>query len=142
MTDATDDYSSHATERTVAALQALDKKVTDMRNGRMNDPDSMLDKLVTLALPSLVGMIGGKLFHMMWDASVDARSHGAHAKHAPTADANDTTHSRGLLMTVLFAAASAAFTAALSQLSSAGSRAFIDRKHRRRAEKNARNNRR
>ena len=88
-------------DKTVAAINKVDTKVTEMRQRRMADPDTLGDKALKMIIPSLAGLVGGKLFQMVWN-SVMARVH-------PRPDDDVKDQQQGLIMSVLFAAASAAF---------------------------------
>lgn len=107
-------------DRIIAGLDHVNAKVDAMRDERINDPDSLGDKLLKFALPSLAGLVAGKVFQMLWNKGTGAR----------LSDEEETR--QGLLVSVVFAALSAAFTAAVSQLSVRGSQAFVARRHRRR----------
>lgn len=108
-------------DRTVARFHAIDEKVNAMREQRLSDPDSLGDKLFKLVMPALTGLVAGQLFQMAWDKGTSrTRRHG------------DATQ-QSFLMGLLFAACSAAFGAVVSQLSTRGSQAFVDRRHRKAA---------
>lgn len=107
----------------VDALHGVDDKVDAMRARRLSDPDSMGDKLLKWALPSAAGLIGGKLFELVWKRGVSRRN----TRRGLAADAP-----QGLLMNLAFAALSAAFGAVVSQLSDHGSKAIVDLRHRHR----------
>ncbi|PST45574.1 hypothetical protein CPA40_10355 [Bifidobacterium callitrichos] len=117
-------YSSSTADEAVEALHRIDEKVNDMRERRLNDPDSLLDKLFKCAVPSLVGMIAGKAFQMLWDQGTSKRN----LARGLAADAP-----QGFVASLAFAAASAAFGAIVSQLSDRGSKAFVDHRHRSKA---------
>lgn len=104
-------------DRTVAAINKVDTKVTEMRQRRMTDPDTLGDKALKMIIPSLAGLVGGKLFQMVWN-SVMARVH-----PSPDDDAKD--QQQGLMMSVLFAAASAAFGTLLTRLSDKGANSLV-----------------
>ncbi len=48
-------------DKTVAAINKVDTKVTEMRQRRMADPDTLGDKALKMIIPSLAGLVGGKL---------------------------------------------------------------------------------
>lgn len=108
-------------DRIIAQLDRVNAKVDDMRNERLNDPDSMGDKLLKFALPSIAGFVAGKAFQLLWNKGTGAKL------------SEEDEAQQGLLMSVLFAALSAAFTASVSMLSDRGSKAFVARRHRKRA---------
>ncbi|RYQ23870.1 membrane associated protein [Bifidobacterium pseudolongum subsp. globosum] len=104
-------------DRTVAAINKVDTKVTEMRQRRMADPDTLGDKALKMIIPSLAGLVGGKLFQMVWN-SVMARVH-------PGPDDDVKDQQQGLMMSVLFAAASAAFGTLLTRLSDKGANSLV-----------------
>lgn len=113
------EYESSA-DRTVAMFHAIDRKVDAMRDQRINDPDSLGDKMFKFAAPALIGFAAGKLFELVWKRGTAGRR----AKNG----GEDTW-----LMGLAFAALSAAFGAVVSQLSERGSQAVVDMRHRRKA---------
>ena len=88
-----------------------------MRQRRMADPDTLGDKALKMIIPSLAGLVGGKLFQMVWN-SVMARVH-------PRPDDDVKDQQQGLIMSVLFAAASAAFGTLLTRLSDKGANSLV-----------------
>ena len=106
----------------VAQLDVVNAKVDEMRAKFENDPDSMGDKILKAALPSVAGLVVGKLFQMAWDRGTSKRF----------GEVREGSM-RGFLLSVVFAALSAAVGAAVSQLSTRGSQAFVDRRHARRS---------
>ena len=130
MTDKRLDNSFHVrndgipgTESIVERLEGISGKVDDMRASREKDPDSLGDKLLTMLVPAASALIAGKAFSAWWKRR--GRSTGRSAR-------TDSGHeSYNLVVGVAFAALSAAFVAVVSQLSEHGSRAYVDRRHRR-----------
>lgn len=112
---------SSAADSAVDALHRIDEKVNALRDQRLNDPETLGDKILKFALPSLAGLVAGKLFQTLWDRGVSRRN----LRRGLAADAQ-----QGLPMTLAFAAASAALGAVVSQLSDRGSQALVDRRHR------------
>lgn len=110
----------------VDKLNAVDERVMQLRASRIADPDTALDKLIGMAVPSLAGMIAGKVFNKIWNLSpgTPKKSH----RSADTANVERNS----LLMELLFAACSAAFVAIVTQLSDKSSRAVIKRLQQRR----------
>ena len=104
-------------DKTVAAINKVDAKVTEMRQRRMADPDTLGDKALKMIIPSLAGLVGGKLFQMVWN-SVMARVH-------PRPDDDVKDQQQGLIMSVLFAAAAAAFGTLLTRLSDKGANSLV-----------------
>ncbi|NEG55216.1 DUF4235 domain-containing protein [Bifidobacterium platyrrhinorum] len=115
--------SVSSADRAVEALHRVDEKVDALREQRMNDPESLGDKLLKWAVPSLAGLIGGKLFQLVWNHGMSRRN----VRRGLAADAP-----QGVLASVAFSVLSAAFGALVSQLSDRGSKAIVDRRHRRR----------
>ena len=120
-----DEYAAHAggsgtsADRVVAGFHAIDERVNAMREQRLNDPDSMGDKLIKYLIPTCAGLVAGKLFQTLWNKGT-ARKPGTDAQQ------------QGLLMSLLFAAGSAAFGAVLTQLADRGSKAWVNHRHNRR----------
>ncbi|KFI54418.1 DUF4235 domain-containing protein [Bifidobacterium choerinum] len=112
------------TDRTVAALNNVNDKVTAMREARMADPDTLGDKVFRMAFPAVVGLIGGKVFSSVWNL-VTAKIH-------PNPDDDAQDRQQGLVMSMLFAAASAAFGTLLTDVSTKGVQKIITRLQRRR----------
>ena len=102
-------------------LHRIDEKVNRLREDRLNDPDSLGDKLIKSAVPALAGLVAGKAFQMIWDKGTSKRN----LRKGLAADAP-----QGLAMSLAFAAVSAALGAVVSQLSDRGSKAFVDHRHR------------
>lgn len=117
-TECAGDHSSSA-DRIVAAFHGIDEKVIAMRKQRLNDPDSLGDKIIKVVIPTVTGLLAGKLFQLLWDRGVSPKQ---------TQDTSDAQE--GLLASLLFAAASAAFGAVLTQLANKGSAALVNRRHR------------
>lgn len=126
----TDFQPTSAADDIIATLDGINRKVDDMRNARINDPDSLGDKLLKFALPSIAGFIAGKLFQSLWNSSV-AKPTTRRQKNGTLGDGIVDDH-ESLFMSIAFSALSAAVTAAVSQLSDRGSQAIVDRRHRRR----------
>lgn len=108
MSDETNTGIASDADRVVEGLHRIDQKVDDLRNQRLNDPDSLGDKLVKSAVPALAGLVAGKLFQIAWDKGAARRN----VIKGLAADAP-----QGLAMSLAFAAISAAFGAIVSQLS-------------------------
>lgn len=110
-----------AVDRAVDSLHRIDEKVNRLREDRLNDPDSLGDKLIKSAVPALAGLVAGKAFQMIWDKGTSKRN----LRKGLAADAPQS-----LAMSLAFAAVSAALGAVVSQLSDRGSKAFVDHRHR------------
>lgn len=54
-----------STDRIIEGFARINEKVNAMRNQRLNDPDSLGDKAVKFALPSIAGFVAGKLFTLV-----------------------------------------------------------------------------
>lgn len=113
--------TSAGADAAIAGLHRIDEKVNALRASREADPDSLLDKAFKATAPALVGMVAGKVFQTLWDKGTARRN----LRRGLAADAP-----QGLVMSLAFAAASAAFGAVISQLSDRGSQALVDRRHR------------
>lgn len=111
--------SDNAADRVVAAFHRIDEKVDEMSRKRKADPESMGDKLFKSAAPALAGLLAGKLFQSLWNRGVTRRGFD-----------KDAAGMQGLLLSVAFAAASAALGSFISQLSARGSQALVNRRHR------------
>ena len=118
---------SSGADSTIDALHRIDDKVDMLRDRRLNDPDSLLDKAFKWALPTLTGAVAGKLFQLGWDRTIGRGV----SRMAAQKDRGDAA-GQGLLMSIAFAAASAAFGAVVAQLSDRTSKAIVARRHRRR----------
>lgn len=65
MTDEYVDYmadSGSSADQIVAGFHAIDERVNAMREQRLNDPDSLGDKLIKYFIPTLAGLVAGRLF--------------------------------------------------------------------------------
>ena len=109
-------------DQVVGMLHQVDGKVNDMRNSIESDPESLTDKLVKFALPSIAALLAGKLFQAFWSGLVRKRNGGVDSPEEDQESATD-----GLLFGVL----SAAVIALVSGLFERGSQALIDRRHQR-----------
>ncbi|KAB5605553.1 DUF4235 domain-containing protein [Bifidobacterium jacchi] len=125
------DFDADSTaDRIIAGFDRINDKVDDMRAKRLDDPDSLGDKALKFALPSIAGFVAGKLFTLAWNRSVGrnrAAKRGGEALGDGVVDGKES-----VFMSVAFAALSAAIGAAVSTLSDRGSQAIVDRRHRRR----------
>ena len=121
MSDAKHAGAESDTDRIIDGLHRVDEHVDRLRNQRLNDPDSLGDKLFKSAAPALTGLVAGQVFQMVWNRAVSKRN----LRRGLAADAPQS-----LMMSLAFAAISAAFGAVVSQLSDRGSKAFVNRRHR------------
>lgn len=150
-----------AADEAVAMFHRIDRKVNAMREAKLADPDSLGDKVIKAALPALAGLVAGKLFDVLWrkgtgmgpsasrrgrrrgvaaDTGATAGSSASHAAGgaagntaaAAGTSAPDASTQQGLVMSLLFAAASAAFGAVVSTLSDRGSQAWVKHRQRKR----------
>lgn len=117
------DFDSTA-KSTVKKINDVDAKITELREQRMRDPDTLGDKAFKVALPAVTGMVAGKLFQTVWD-STTKRIH-----PSPADDEKDRQN--GLLMSVLFAAASAAFGTVVTRYSDKLSQSIVSALQRKR----------
>ena len=118
---------SSGADSTIEALHRIDDKVNMLRDRRLNDPDSLLDKAFKRALPALTGAVAGKLFQLGWERTI-----GRGVSRMAAQKGRGDAAGQGLLMSIAFAAASAAFGAVVAQLSDRTSKAIVARRHRRR----------
>ena len=105
MSDETNTDFPSSADRAVDSLHRIDEKVNRLREDRLNDPDSLGDKLIKSAVPALASK--------------------RNLRKGLAADAPQS-----LAMSLAFAAVSAALGAVVSQLSDRGSKAFVDHRHR------------
>lgn len=122
MSQADGHQSSTTADKVVAQLQTIDERVNAMRIQVSKDPDSLGDKLLKFAIPSLTGLLVGKLFKMVWDRTIAKTSTG-------DIDNDNNDQEEGFIASAIFAGLSAALTAVVSQLSDKGSQALVDRRH-------------
>ncbi|MBT1161857.1 DUF4235 domain-containing protein [Bifidobacterium sp. SO1] len=121
------EYQTESTaDRIVAGFDKINEKVDAMRAERLNDPDSLGDKLLKSALPSVAGFVAGKAFTLLWNRGKSRRAAGKLGDGV-------VDEQESFVMSLLFAALSAALGAVVSQLSDRGSQAIVDRRHRRRS---------
>ncbi|MDF7640807.1 DUF4235 domain-containing protein [Bifidobacterium sp. ESL0784] len=100
-----------------------------MRQHRLQDPDTLGDKIVKVVLPTVLGALAGKIFKTIWDNQVTNR-------HAPAGgDSAEDAQQQGFIASVIFAAASAAFGSVISTLGTRGSNALVTRRQNRRSGK-------
>ena len=111
MSDETNTDFPSSADRAVDSLHRIDEKVNRLREDRLNDPDSLGDKLIKSAVPALAGLVAGKAFQMIWDKGTSKRN----LRKGLAADAPQS-----LAMSLTFAAVSAALGAVVSQLSDRG----------------------
>ncbi len=105
------------TAKTVAQLNKANAKVTKLREERIADPDTLGDKVFRMAFPAVVGLVGGKVFSSVWNL-ITAKIH-------PSPDDDEQDRQQGLIMSMLFAAASAAFGTLLTSVSTKGVQKII-----------------
>ncbi|KAB8288448.1 hypothetical protein DSM100688_1015 [Bifidobacterium ramosum] len=125
----TDFQSESTADRIVAGFDRINEKVDAMRAERINDPDSLGDKLLKAALPSVAGFIAGKLFTLAWNHGV-ARRRGLRPTSDGTLGDGVVDDKESLLASLMFSALSASIGAVVSQLSDRGSQAIVNRRHR------------
>ena len=74
MSDETNTDFPSSADRAVDSLHRIDEKVNRLREDRLNDPDSLGDKLIKSAVPALAGLVAGKAFQMIWDKGTSKRN--------------------------------------------------------------------
>ncbi|MBT1177773.1 DUF4235 domain-containing protein [Bifidobacterium callimiconis] len=144
MTDSHTSPNSNV-DQIVDAFGRFDAKVDAMRERRLNDPDSLGDKLLKFALPSVAGFVASKAFQLLWNNTVSSRSVKRSGRHTSKSDVSRETitdsnslgdgivdERESLFMSIAFSALSAALSAVVSQLSDRGSQALVTRRHNRR----------
>ena len=102
----------------VAWLHSIDRQVDNMRKARELDPDTLSDKVIKAAVPAIAGLVAGQVFQLLWD-----RGPGRFSKKG---------EHTGLVMSLVFAACSAAFGAVITQLFDRGTQSFVARRQRKR----------
>ncbi|MEE1295409.1 MAG: DUF4235 domain-containing protein [Bifidobacterium sp.] len=115
------------TDKVVGQLNKVDDKVTELRAQRMSDPDTLGDKAVKMALPSLIGMVAGKVFQSVWDTMMN--------KIHPSPDDDAKDRQNGIIMSMLFAAVSGAFGVLVTRGSDKGTDWLVHRLQLRREKK-------
>lgn len=114
----------NTTKETVQRIDKVNNKITDLREQRMRDPDTLGDKAFELAFPALVGMVAGKAFQSVWNLVTN--------KVHPGPEDDEADRKQGLLMSVLFAAASAAFGTVVTTYSDKLTQSIVSRLQRKR----------
>ena len=89
-----------STDRIIEGFARINEKVDAMRNQRLNDPDSLGDKAVKFALPSIAGFVAGKLFTLVWNKFV-ARKRPSDGT-GELGDGRRRTSTESLFMSILF----------------------------------------
>lgn len=107
-------------DQLVDVFHRIDEKVNTMRSSIESDPETLMDKVVKFALPSIAGLVAGKLFQSFWSRLVRKRNGGV-----DTEEGSQESATAGLLFAVL----SAAVTTLASNLIGRGSQTLIDRRH-------------
>lgn len=118
--------SNSSADRIVKKLHRIDQKVATMSQNRMQDPDTLGEKIFKVVFPTVLGGLAGKVFKTIWDSQVTSKRGPADGEAAE--DANQ----QGLIGSILFAAASAAFGSVISELGTRGSNALVSRHQNRR----------
>jgi hypothetical protein len=113
--------SNSSADRIVEKFHRLDQKVATMSQNRMQDPDTLGEKIFKFVFPTVLGGLAGKVFKTIWDSQVTS-------KRGPAGgDAAEDADQQGLIGSILFAAASAAFGSVISELGTRGSNALVNR---------------
>lgn len=119
---------SATADNIVEKLQGVDSKINALSAQRLKDQETMGDKIFKAAFPSLIGMVGGKIFSSVWDIVMN--------KIHPSPEDDQKDHQQGLIMSVLFAAASAAVGTLLTAAANKGSQAIVHKLQRKRIKNN------
>jgi hypothetical protein len=118
--------SNSSADRIVEKFHRIDQKVATMSQNRMQDPDTLGEKIFKFVFPTVLGGLAGKVFKTIWDSQVTS-------KRGPAGgDAAEDADQQGLIGSILFAAASAAFGSVISELGTRGSNALVNRHQSRR----------
>lgn len=113
--------SNSSADRIVEKFHRIDQKVATMSQNRMQDPDTLGEKIFKFVFPTMLGGLAGKVFKTIWDSQVTS-------KRGPAGgDAAEDANQQGLIGSILFAAASAAFGSVISELGTRGSNALVNR---------------
>ena len=107
-------------DQLVGRFSRIDEKVSQMRSSAESDPETLMDKLLKFALPSIAGLVAGRLFQAFWSSLERKRNGGM-----DTEEGDQESATAGLLFAVL----SAAVTTLASGLIERGSQALIDKRH-------------
>lgn len=102
------------TQHTIDQLHRADERINAQRNRIKADPDDAFDKLVKFAVPSVAGMVAGKLAEVAWKRIRGEREN-------------------GILASMVFAALSAALGSLITSLATRGSEGLVTARHKRRA---------
>lgn len=95
-------------------LTDVNRKVDDMRSKITNDPETLSDKVIKLAVPALAGLVLTKILEVAWKKST---------KDDSVPSGPDTSTS--LLNAMAFAAISGAIATLVSRFATKGSDAFV-----------------
>lgn len=112
---------SNKTDELVGVFHQIDEKVNGMRSSIKSNPETLMDKLMKFALPSIAGLLMGKLFQSFWSRLISKRNGGIE-----TSETDQESATTGLLFAVL----SAVVTTLASGLIQRASQTLIDRRHR------------
>ncbi|WEV69499.1 DUF4235 domain-containing protein [Bifidobacterium sp. ESL0775] len=97
-----------------------------MRQNRLQDPDTLGDKIFKIVMPTVLGALAGKVFKTIWDSRVTNR------RGPAGGDAAEDANQQGFVASIIFAAVSAAFSSVISTLGTRGSDALVTRRQNRR----------
>lgn len=121
------DTLTQTADRVESQMQAIDEKVNAAYKARATDPETAGDKILQMATPALSGIVAGKIFQIIWNTVIN-RIH-------PSKDDDEQDRQQGIIMSMIFAALSAAFTTLITSWSTRGSNALIRHLQHRREEK-------
>ncbi|MFR0569520.1 hypothetical protein ACLUXI_05525 [Bifidobacterium apri] len=103
----------------IAGLQTVDNAVTALKARRERDPETLGDKILLFALPTIAGVVVGRIMQSVW-AGIERRS---------IAGGNTKT-TTSLIASLSRTAISAAVAAVTNQLSSIAAQSIVSRRHR------------
>lgn len=121
MKDSENTELSDLADKVGSQLGTIDSKVNDMRKQVENDPETVGDKLLKVAIPAVSALIASQLFKIFWNKTT------GNSKD----DVDDSQ--QGIFMTILFAGLSAALSSAVSQFSGIGSTTYVKHRQKKRS---------
>lgn len=108
-----------AADTIVTRLQAVDTAVTALKARRERDPETLGDKILLFALPTIAGVAIGRIMQSVW-SGVERRCIAGGKTKATTS----------LIVSLSRTAISAAVAAVTNQLSSMAAQAIVNKHHR------------
>lgn len=103
----------------IAGLQTVDNAVAALKARRERDPETLGDKILLFALPTIAGVVVGRIMQSVW-AGIERRSIAG----------GNTKATTSLVASLSRTAISAAVAAVTNQLSSMAAQSIVSRRHR------------